>query len=100
MASIHHAKITSNGRITIPIEILEKHGFRAGDVVVFEVLDGRLAFRRAEPAEDQTSEPAPNDDLDPTAGILAEYAYIRNPDPAEERRWVARHIAETTDTDD
>jgi len=99
VASIHRAKITSNGRVTIPVEIRESLGIRPGDVVVFEVLDGRLAFRRSEPGEDQTSESLPDDEVDPTAGIFAKYAYTRNPDPAEERRWVARHIAETADMD-
>ncbi len=100
MASIRRSKITSNGRVTIPVEIREELGFRPGDVVVFEELDGRLAFRRSEPGEDQTSESLPDDEVDLTAGILSEYAYTRNPDPAEERRWVARHIAETADRDD
>jgi antitoxin component of MazEF toxin-antitoxin module len=35
--------------------------------------------------------------LDSTASSLKDYAYTQNPDPAEERRWVARHIAETAD---
>lgn len=100
MAAIHRAKITSNGRITIPIEIREKHGIRPGDVVVFEEVDGRLAFRRSEPGEHQTSESLPDDDVDPTAGIFADYAYTRNPDPTGERQWVARHIAETADLND
>jgi hypothetical protein len=42
----------------------------------------------------------PEDVVDPTAGALAEYAYNQNPDPTEERRWVAKHIAETADCHD
>ncbi len=99
MAHIRRAKVTSNGRGTIPVEIREEFDLRPGDVVVFEVLDGRLAFRRSEPGEDQTSESLPDDEVEPTAGIFAKYAYTRNPEPAEERRWVARHIVETADAD-
>ncbi len=86
MPLIRSAEITSNGRVTIPVEIRESLGIRPGDTVVFEELDGRLAFRRSEPGEDQTSESLPDDEVDPTAGILANYAYTRNPEPADERR--------------
>jgi hypothetical protein len=40
------------------------------------------------------------DEEDPSKGVLAQYAYTRYPDPAEERRWVAQHIAETADIRD
>lgn len=74
MASIHRAKITSNGRVTIPIEILESLGIRPGDIVVFEKLNGLLSFRRLGDDEDLSPESLPDDDVDPTAGIFAEYA--------------------------
>ncbi len=100
MRKLFRAKVTGKGRITIPIEIREQLGFRPGDVVVFEELDRCLTFRRLDRDEEKDSASQPDDDVDPTAGIFAEYAYTRNPDPAEERRWVARHIAETADMDD
>jgi len=99
MPKLLRSKITSNGRVTIPVEIREEFGFRPGDMVVFEKLDGHIAFRHADQDGDQSLESLPDDDVDPTAGIFAKYAYTRNPDPAEERRWVARHIAETADMD-
>lgn len=100
MAPIRRAKVTSKGRMTIPVEIREQLGFRPGDVVVFEELDGHLTFRRLERDEDKDSASQSVDDVDPTASIFASYAYMRNPDPAEERRWVAQHIANSADIDD
>lgn len=42
----------------------------------------------------------PDDVVDPSAGALAEHEYSRNPDLAEERKWIARHVAETADLND
>lgn len=99
MALIRRAKITSNGRVTIPVGIRESLGIRSGDIVVFEEQDGHLGFRRLGDDEDLSPESLPDDEVDPTAGILAKYAYTRNPDASKERRWIARHIAETADAD-
>lgn len=61
MAAIYRAKITSNGRVTIPVEIRDALGFRPGNVVVFEILDGHVAIRLSEHNEHQSSKSQPND---------------------------------------
>jgi AbrB family looped-hinge helix DNA binding protein len=38
------ATVTSKGQITIPVEIRKALGLRAGDRVVFRVVDGRAIF--------------------------------------------------------
>jgi AbrB family looped-hinge helix DNA binding protein len=79
--------IRHKGQITLPAEIREELGLKEGDKL--------LVGRRGK----EIVLISPDDVVDPSAGALAEYAYSRNPDPADERRWVARHIAETADHD-
>ncbi len=43
----HRAKVTSRGRVTIPIKVREAPGARKGDGFVFEVEDGRARVRLA-----------------------------------------------------
>ncbi len=80
--------VRHKGQVTIPASIRDELGLKEGDRL--------LAQRRGQEIVLISS----NDVVDPTAGALSEYAYTRNPDPAEERRWVARHIAETADRND
>lgn len=80
--------IREKGQITLPADIRHELGLNKGDTLLIE-RRGRTIFLVL-----------PEDFVDPTAGSLAEYAYTSNPDPAEERPWVARHIAETADSDD
>jgi AbrB family looped-hinge helix DNA binding protein len=77
--------VRPKGQITLPAEIRHELGIEAGDRLLIMVRGKEIVVI------------SPDNVEDPTAGALAEYAYTRNPDPAEERRWVARHIAETAD---
>lgn len=77
--------VRHKGQITLPAEIREELGISEGDRLLIQRRGKEIVLI------------SPEDVVDPTAGALAEYAYTRNPDPAEERRWVAQHIAETAD---
>lgn len=43
------SKLSSKGQVTIPKEIREELDLGAGDLVVYEVQDGVVTVRRAEP---------------------------------------------------
>jgi AbrB family looped-hinge helix DNA binding protein len=73
--------------MTLPADVREDLGVKEGGKLLLEHRGNEWILIR------------PDDVQDPTAGILSEYAYTRNPDPAEERAWVARHIAKTSDDD-
>jgi AbrB family looped-hinge helix DNA binding protein len=82
---MYPVNVRHKGQITIPASIRDELGLKEGDRL--------LVKRRGQ----EIVLVSPEDVEDPTAGALAKYAYTRNPDPAEERRWVAQHIAETAD---
>lgn len=46
------ARITSKGQMTIPKRIRQAAGLDTGDVVAFEIEEGRVCFRRISLAED------------------------------------------------
>lgn len=75
--------LRNKGQITLPADIRDALGLKQGDTLLVEREGRRIILISAEDVED------------PSAGMLAEYAYTRNPDPAEERHWIAKHIAET-----
>ena len=80
--------IRRKGQITLPAEIRYDLGLEEGDQLLISRRGKEIVLI------------SPEDVEDPSAGMLAEYAYTRNPDPAEERAWAARHIAETADDDE
>ena len=86
--ALRRINVRHKGQITLPAEIREELGLKEGDRLLVERRGKEIVLT------------SPEDIVDPSAGVLAEYAYTRNPDPAEERRWVARHIAETADRDE
>ena len=43
------SKLSSKGQVTIPKEIRDELDLNAGDLVVYEVQDGIVTVRRAEP---------------------------------------------------
>ena len=88
LMSVHIVTIKHKGQITFPAELRKKYHLDEGDKLAIEDRDGELIIRN------------PDDVDDPSFGALAAYAYTSNPDPAEERSWVARHIAETADPQD
>ncbi len=45
----HRSRLSSKGQVTIPVEVRERLGLEAGDVVVYEIEGERLVLRRAEP---------------------------------------------------
>lgn len=77
--------VRRKGQITLPAEIRQELGISEGDRLLIQRRGQEIVLV------------LPEDVVDPTAGALAKYAYTRNPDPAEERRWIAQHIAETAD---
>lgn len=80
-------KVRPKGQLTLPADIRDELGLKNGDRLFIERRGNEIVLI------------SPEDVVDPTAGILAEYAYTRNPDPGEERSWVGRHVAETAETD-
>ncbi len=78
-------KVRHKGQITLPPDILEELGISEGDRLLLQRRGREIVLI------------LPDDDIDPTAGALAEYAYTRDPDVNEEKAWIARHIAETAD---
>ena len=77
--------VRHKGQITLPADIRDELGLKEGDRLLVELRGKEIVLV------------TPEDVIDPSAGALAKYAYTRNPDPAEERRWAAQHIAETAD---
>lgn len=86
--AIRMVMVKQKGQITLPADLRRKYHLDEGSRVAIEDRDGVMVLSR------------PEDVVDPSAGILSDYASTRNPDPAEERRWVAQHVAETADADD
>lgn len=80
--------LRQKGQITLPSDIREELGLKQGDTLLVEREGRKIVLISAEDVED------------PTAGVFKEYAYTQNPDVDEEKRWIARHIAETTDSND
>lgn len=85
--TVRMVTVKHKGQITLPADLRRKYKLDEGSRVAIEDRDGVMVLSR------------PEDVVDPSAGVLSDYAYTRNPDPAEERRWVAQHIAETADAD-
>lgn len=83
--AIRAITVRHKGQMTLPADVRKELGLRDGDVLYLERRGNDYVLVR------------PDDVVDPTAGILSEYAYTRNPDAAKERDWVAKHIAETAD---
>jgi len=77
--------VRHKGQITLPADIRDELGLKEGDRLLVELRGKEIVLV------------TPEDVIDPSAGALAKYAYTRIPDPAEERRWAAQHIAETAD---
>lgn len=86
--ALRSINLRHKGQITLPADLRDELGLKDGDRLLVERRGKEIVLI------------SPEDVVDPTAGALSEYAYTRNPDPGEERRWVARHIAETADRDD
>lgn len=86
--ALRSINLRHKGQITLPADLRDELGLKDGDRLLVERRGKEIVLI------------SPDDVVDPTAGALAEYAYTRNPDPAEERRWVAQYIAETADRDD
>lgn len=42
-------RLSSKGQVTVPKEVREKTGLKPGDLVVYELRDGQIVLRRAEP---------------------------------------------------
>lgn len=83
--ALHTINIRHKGQITLPASIRKELGIEEGDRLIVQRRGNDIVLISPENLED------------PTAGALAEYAYTHNPDPAEERRWAAQHIADTAD---
>jgi AbrB family looped-hinge helix DNA binding protein len=81
----HTVRVRNKGQITLPAELRRELGISEGDRLLIQLRGKEIVLI------------SPEDIVDPTAGALAKYAYRRNPDLAEERRWVAQHIAETAE---
>ena len=45
------AKVTSKGQTTIPKEVREALGLKPGDLILWEVAEGRALVRRVEPMD-------------------------------------------------
>ena len=86
--ALRSINLRPKGQITLPADIRDELGLKEGDRLLVERRGKEIVLI------------SPVDVIDPTAGALSRYAYTRNPDPAEERRWVAQHIAETADRND
>jgi AbrB family looped-hinge helix DNA binding protein len=86
--AMRSVNVRHKGQITLPAEIRDELGISAGDRLLVELRGKEIVLS------------SPDDVVDPTAGVLADYAYTRNPDVREEKAWIARHIAESADNDD
>lgn len=77
--------VRSKGQMTLPAFVRKKLGTDDGaELYIRETRDG-FELVSGEKIRDVA------------AGALSQYATTRNPDPEEERAWVARTIAETAD---
>lgn len=76
------------GQITLPSDLREELGLKQGDTLLVERDGRKIVLISADDVED------------PTAGIFRDYAYSQDPDVEEEKRWIARHVAETADNDE
>jgi AbrB family looped-hinge helix DNA binding protein len=85
---IREINVRDKGQITLPADIRHELGLDHGGKLMLVKRGNEYVLVR------------PQDLKDTAAGALAKYAKIRNPDPAEERRWVAEHIAKTADNDE
>lgn len=83
--ALRSINLRHKGQITLPADIRDELGMKEGDRLLVERRGKEIVLI------------FPEDILDPTAGIFKDYAYARNPDVEEEKRWIARHIAETAD---
>ena len=83
--ALQSIKVRHKGQITLPANLRKELNIDEGDDLLIQRRGKELIIV------------LPDDVEDPTAGALSAYAYTNNPDPAEERRWVAQHIAETAD---
>lgn len=83
--ALQSIKVRHKGQVTLPANLRKELDIDEGDDLLIQRRGQELVIV------------LPENVVDPTAGALAEYAYARNPDPAEERRWVAQHIAKTAD---
>jgi antitoxin PrlF len=45
------AKVTSKGQTTIPKEVRKALGLKPGDLILWEVVEGRAVVRRVEPLD-------------------------------------------------
>lgn len=82
---IREINVRDKGQMTLPADIRHDLGLdHGGKLLLIQRGDEYVLVR-------------PQDLKDTAAGALAKYAKARNPDPAEERRWVAEHIARTAD---
>lgn len=86
--AIRAIRVRHKGQMTLPADVRRELGVEDGGRLLLERRDNEWVLV---PADEMT---------DPSAGVLAKYAYTQNPDPAEERQWVARHIAETAKADE
>lgn len=86
--AIQAIRVRRKGQITLPADIRDELGLREGDRLMIERRGKEIVLV------------SPEDVVDPTAGIFKDYAYTRNPDVEEEKRWIAQHIAETADNYD
>lgn len=46
---MHVSKLSAKGQVTVPREIREILGLKAGDMVAYEVQNGSVILKRAEP---------------------------------------------------
>lgn len=83
--AIPTSRMRKKGQITVPAEVRHDLGLNEDDIVYFDKHEGRYFLSPA------------HELVDIARGSLAEFAKFKNPDPSEERAWVARHIAETAD---
>lgn len=86
--AIRAINIRQKGQMTLPADIRHELSVKDGGTLYLERRGNEIVLIH------------PNDVVDPSAGVLSTYAYIRNPDAEEEREWIAKHIAETADDDE
>lgn len=82
---IGRINIRTKGQMTLPAYARKKLGADEGAELYLRETEDGFEIVKAETIRD------------PAAGALAKYAKLKNPDPAEERAWVARHLSETGD---
>lgn len=45
----YRSRLSSKGQVTIPVEVRERLRLEPGDTVIYEIENGRVVLRRAEP---------------------------------------------------